>query len=468
MVDLVIKNGRVVAPSGIFNGGVAVEGKKIIKVCGDESLPDAKKTIDAKGNYIIPGFIDPHVHLGNDESGVPFTRIRDDFDTETKGAAYGGVTTCITYWCQLISYKEKIQQVIDWGNENSHINFGLHLAIQTDQHIDEIEDYIKLGVTSFKHFYNCYKGKTGEQLGHSHADPDMLYRSCEKLQKYGEPGTACIHCEEQDVIYYLEEKIMAEGKNTLLNHTESRPEFTERMQMLQSMEIAKATGAPLYIVHCSIGSGMEDTQKAREDGFNIYTETCPHYLTHTADMEEQIGNWGKVNTPLRMKEDVDALWRGIRNGGITNVGTDHCPYSRETKQLRGEQFNNIWNALPGICNGMEHWLPVMMTYGVNAGRISMEDMVNVCSTNNAKVFGMYPDKGILAEGSDADIVIIDPHKKSTIDENFYHTRSDWSIYYGWDVEGMATHTIVNGQVVLDDSEFVGELGTGEYIDRQKK
>ena len=468
MVDIIIKNGLVVTPAGVFVGGVAVKGKKIVKVSGDENLPQGKKEIDAGGSYIIPGFIDPHVHLGNDEAGVPFTRIRDDFVTETRGAVYGGVTTCLSYWCQLISYKEKIDQYIEWGTANSHINFGLHLAIQTDRHIEEIEDYTKLGVTSFKHFYNCYKGKTGQQLGHSHADPDMLYRVCEKLHRYGEPGIACIHCEEQDIIYYLEDKVMGEGKNDLKSYTDSRPEFTERMQMLHAMEIARATRAPLYIVHVSIGSGMEDSRKIRDAGYPIYTETCPHYLTHCADMEDEIGNWGKVNTPLRTRSDNEQLWRGIRNGGVTNMGTDHCPYKRESKQLRGGQFGNIWDSLPGICNGMEHWLPVMMTYGVNEGRISIEDMVRVCSTNNARAFGMYPQKGIIAEGSDADIVIVDPNKEAVIDENFYHTRSDWSIYYGWKVKGLATHTLVNGQLMLEERTFVGKPGTGMYIHRSRK
>lgn len=468
MVDLVIKNSLVVTAEGIMKGGVAVNGDKIVKVCCNENLPDAQKAIDANGNYVIPGLIDPHVHLGNDESGVPFTRLKDDFISETKGAAYGGVTSLLSYWCQLISYKEKFGQVLEWGKENSYINFGTHFAIQTNAQIEEIPDYCDLGVTSFKHFYNCYKGKTGEQLGHSHCDPDMLYKSCEKLQEYGYPAIACAHCEEQDIIYYMEEKIRAEGGNDLAAYSQSRPRFTEMMQMLHAMEIAKAAGAPLYIVHISIAEGIDAVAEARRQGFKIYSETCPHYLTHTDQMEDQIGNWGKVNTPLRSQSDCDHLWRGIANGDVTNVGTDHCPYSRETKQLRGEQFHNVWNALPGICNGLEHWLPVMMTYGVSEGKITIEDMVRVCSTNNAKVFGLYPQKGIIAEGSDADIVIVDPDKEAVIDENFYHTRSDWSIYYGWKVKGMATHTIINGQIVLEDGEFTGKPGIGKYLDRSKK
>lgn len=281
MADLVIKNGRVVTPSGVIMGGVAVKDGKIVKVGCDENLPEAGKVIDAKGNYVIPGLIDPHVHLGNDEFGVPFTRIRDDFISETRGAIYGGVTTCLSYWCQLVSYKEKIGQVIDWGNENSHINFGLHLAVQNNLHIEELQEYCRdLGATSFKHFYNCYKGKTGAQLGHSHCDPDMLYRSCEQLAAYGEPGVACVHCEEQDIIYYLEDKIKAEGGNDLAAYARSRPRFTELMQMYHAMEIANAAGAPLYIVHISLKEGVEATIEARKKGYKVYSETCPHYLTH--------------------------------------------------------------------------------------------------------------------------------------------------------------------------------------------
>ncbi|MGI6766931.1 MAG: dihydroorotase [Lentihominibacter sp.] len=468
MADLVIKNGLVVTPSGVIKGGVAVTGKKIVKVCSDENLPEATKKIDAKGGYVIPGFIDPHVHLGNDKQPVPFERVRDDFVTETKGAIYGGVTSFITYWCQLGSYKDNFQQFVDWGNKHSHINFGLHFAIQNEDHIDEIEDYFNMGVTSFKHFYNAYKGKTGIELGHRHTDPVMMYKTMLKLKEYGTPAVACTHCEEQDIIYYIEEQIQKTGAKDLKSYSASRPPFTEMMQMLHAMEIAKGTGAPLYIVHISIADGMEATRRAREEGYTIYAETCPHYLTHTEDDEEAIGCWGQVNTPLRTKDDNEALWRGIRNGGITNMGTDHCPYKKESKQLGGPKHDNCWSALSGIGNGMENWLPVMMTCGVNAGRITIEDMVNVCSTNNAKVFGLYPEKGIIAEGSDADIVVIDPNKEAIVDNNFYHTRSDWSIYDGWKFKGMAVDTIVNGRIMLEDGEFVGEEGIGEFIARSKK
>ena len=468
MVDIIVKNGLVVTPTGVIKGGVAVKGDKIVKVGCDENLPEATKVIDAKGGYVIPGLIDPHVHLANDETPVPQTRWHDDFITETRGAAYGGVTTLLTYLCQLGDYDEKFEEVKKEGNENSYINFGFHFAIQNDDHIRDIKKYCDMGVSSFKHFYNCYKGETGIQLGHRHCSPDMLWRSCEQIAEYGYPAIANTHCEEQDIIYYLEKKVKAEGGDDLAAYTRSRPAALETMQMLHAMEIAKATGAPLYVVHVTVKEGVDAVQAARAQGFNIYAETCPSYLTLTDQMEDTLGNWGKVNPPLRSQADCDRLWRGIVDGSVTNMGTDHCPYSRETKQLHSDKrFHNIWNALPGFGNGMEHWLPIMMTEGVNKGRITIEDMVRVCSTNNAKVFGMYPKKGILAEGSDADIVIVDPNKEALIDENFYHTRGDWSIYYGWKVKGMATHTIVNGQVVLDDSKFVGKNGTGHFIDRSR-
>lgn len=463
MVDLVIKNGRVITPEGVIYGGVGVEGSTIVCVSSDSTLPKASRTLDAEGHFVIPGLIDPHVHMAGGTWPTLAEGLQAQFTRETEGAIHGGVTTVGHFLSATIGTNllPSLETVIDIGEKLSYIDFFCHACIVDEGHIAEQPELCNRGVTSFKHFFNAYKGAEG--MGKfAPCDEGMLYRSFEFLAKWGYPALGMCHCEEMDIVFLLMDLMKKEGRNDLLAWTEARPNFIEAMRIAHALEIAKATKCPFYVVHISTAEGVEIVAQARRQGYPVWGETCPHYLTHIGDMEEQIGCWGKVNPSLKYPKDIEALWHQMRAGGITNLGTDHGTNTLAYKEQGGGKHNNIWDSRPVICGGMEQLLPIMMTYGVNAGRISMEDLVRIGSTNNAKVFGLYPRKGVLAPGSDADIVIVDPSKELVINEDFYHCQCDFSIYGGWKVKGMAQTTIVRGEVVMENYETIGRPGHGKY------
>lgn len=464
MADLVIKNGKVITPQGVIYGGVATEDGRIVSVGANSQLPHSKRVIDAQENFVIPGLIDAHVHYG---AGVdlPLEEAMEvQFPLMTRGAVHGGVTTI----GQFVTTPVGTSLVAAWdittkaGNRQSYIDYFLHACVVDQNHVAEEEELHRRGTTSFKHFFNPYKPPDGSGKFRP-CDEGTLFRSFELIAKRGYPALGMVHCEEMDIIFVLQERLQKADRKDLAALTESRPNFVEAMRISHALNIAKAAKCPLYIVHISTAEGAEIVAQARREGFPIYTETFPHYLTHTAEMEKEIGCWGKINPPLRYPKDIDAMWHYMRTGDIGHFGTDCSAGSIATKENGGGKHNNIWNSRNGICGGSEHMLPVLMTFGVHAGRISMEDLVRICCYNNARVFGLYPRKGVLSPGSDADITIIDPNKEAVISPKFYHTMGDYTIYDGWKIKGMARTTIVRGQVMMEEYETVGKPGWGHYL-----
>jgi dihydropyrimidinase len=468
MVKLAIKNGRVVTPSGVIYGGVAVDGEKIVYVGSDYSLPQAKRVIDAEENFIIPGLIDPHVHLGG-APGVPFEEeLARQFPRETEGALRG-VTTLghmIMSTPQESNFRF-LDGLIKMGHELSYVDFFSHGVVTSELHLSEQPELWRRGVTSFKHFWNAYKGEDGQGIL-SHTDESIAYRSLLFVAEQGYPGVAMFHCEEIDPFYVLSAKLRKEGRNDLEAWAEARPPWAEKKRIIDAIEMAKGAGnPPVYIVHISCAEGVDVVVEERRQGYPVYGETNPAFLTHTCKMDE-LGCWAKVISPLRYPHDQERLWRGIRDGGITSIGTDNCGYTRKVKEEAGGgkgRHGNLWDSTPGLCGGIERMLPVMMTFGVNAGRVSMEEMVQICSTNTAKLFGLYPRKGVLAPGSDADIVIVDPRKEATVDEKFYRCRPEFDIYQGWKFKGLAKTTLIRGEVMMEDYETTGKPGYGRFIAR---
>jgi dihydropyrimidinase/dihydroorotase len=488
MVDLIIKNGRIVTPSGVIHSGIAVAAGKITHIGSDTSLPQGKRVIDAKEQFVIPGFIDPHVHLSSrfhearalkraniptEEYGTLEEGLRAVYDVETDGALHGGVTTMGVFAGSagqpIIPEFETTRSV---GEDLSYIDFFFHAIVSDENQLAEHPELARRGVTSFKHMFNAYLPRPIEQQSKGYLAPsnaELLFRSLEFVAKHGYPAIGMVHCEDIDIICVLEERLKETGRSDLAVWTEARPNFVEYMRIVYAFEIAKAVRAPLYIVHITTAEGVEFVAQKRKEGYPIWGETGPQWLTHTAEMEDEIGCWGKVNPPLKYARDNERLWQGIIDGGIHCMGTDHgtAGGTAKDKQAGGTKHNNIWDSRPGIKGGMEHWLPVMMTYGVNTGKISIEDMVRVCSTNVAKVFGLYPRKGVLSPGSDADIVLIDPDKETPINKDFYHCRAEPSIYDGWKVKGTASTTIIRGEVMMENYETVGEPKHGVYIPCRK-
>lgn len=465
-VDIVIRNGKVVTPYGLVIGGLAVSGEKIVAVASDGELPDAQQVHDAQGNYILPGVIDPHVHLCSDQPGTPIERYANDFYTESFGGIHGGVTCYLTRIASLESCQELFSRVVRWGEENSFSDFFLNAAVFNQIHLDEQSWMVDRGVAAFKHFFIAYKGAEGIQKGLQPVNAGMLFRSFEAIGRLGFPAIGLVHPEEMDIIDVLKERLQRNGRTDLAAWTEARPAFTELMQIEAAAVIAEVTGARFYIPHLSIGRGVETVERFLDRGVNIFAETCPHYLILHKDMAE-LGGWGKVVPPLRTEADQEALWTGIRRGIIRTIGSDHCPYSKESKEQGGGK-NNLWTAMPGFNNGMEHLLPLMWTHGVDRGRITVEEFVKICSENSARIFGLYPRKGALLPGSDADVIIVDPQREAVIDSSFYHTRSpEWSVFYGQRVRGLCTFTMVRGRVVYKDGKAAEQAGHARFIPARK-
>ncbi len=460
-VSLVIKNGRVVTATDILYGGVAVEDEKIVAVGADASLPAGKREIDANGCYVIPGLIDPHVHLGlSYRPGTTLEKWRDDFDAESEGAIHGGVTTCLSHWRYANSYQEKVDQLIAWGNEKSRIDFNFHPVIGTETHLADMPALYAKGITSFKFYYTAYR----EVPGFPAANEATLFRAFSFLGQQGYPAVGLVHAEDIDIALTLQEQVKASGRNDLAAWTLSRPHLVEIIRMFSAIEIAKATGATLYFAHVTTERGADMIKQARSEGWNVWAETQPCFLTHTMHDEDTVGSWGKINPSIKDEPDRQRLWRGIKDGSVTNVGTDHLNWSKSDKEVQGRKHQAIWENIPGFPNGMESMLPVLMTAGVHQNRIGIEDLVRVASTNTARVFGLYPRKGTLMPGSDADIVIVDSEKSAVVDEKFYHGQvRDWSLYWDWKMKGLAAMTIVRGKVMMENGETVGPAGHGRFI-----
>ena len=462
--DLRVVNGRVVTPSGTIRGGVAARDGVITHVGTETNLPDATEEIDAEGNYVIPGFIDPHVHWGLSRYEYEYhDGLEHDFETETRGAIHGGVTSVVNFLLQKEPYTPDMEFFKRAGEENSYIDFAYHAIIHQDHHVDEIGDLAEAGIRSYKVFFNWYKHASPE-LGIDHSDAGRTYKVLDRVSEIP-GGVVMFHAENEDLAIERRKELQAEGRNDLAAWSESAPNICEAMQIEQIGQLTEYTDSRAYIVHMSTGEGVDICERYQNQGVNLHAETLPAFLSHTYEKEE-LGTWGKISPPLRGDASRSRLWEGLRTGVVDYVGTDHCPHKIEFKEKDTGKHGDIWDAIPGDNNGIEYFLPVMMSEGVNKNRISMERLVEVCSTNNAKRWGLYPRKGAIAEGSDADIVIVDLDKSAVVDDDFYHTMEPkYSTFHGMELTGLPTHTIVGGEVAVEDGELLAEPGGQTYLAR---
>jgi dihydropyrimidinase/dihydroorotase len=461
--DLRVVNAKVVTPSGTIIGGVAAEDGTIVAVGGDQTLPDADRTIDAGGNYLIPGFIDPHVHWGLSRYEYEYHEgLEHDFETETRGAVHGGVTTVVNFLLQPEPYLPDMDFFIEAGEENSYIDFAYHAIIHKEPHFEEVEELAESGIRSFKIFYNWYKHASPE-LGIEHSDSGRVYRLLDTVADI-DGGVVMFHAENEDLAHERRQELKAEGRNDLEAWTESAPNICESMQIENIAKLTDYTDSTAYIVHMSTGEGVDICRRYQEQGVDINAETLPAFLAHTND--EDLGVWGKISPPLRGEESKRKLWQGLREGVVDYAGTDHCPHKKPFKEKDQGQYGDIWEAIPGDNNGIEYFLPVMMSEGVNEDRISMERVVEVCAENNARRWGLYPRKGALVEGADADMVIVDLEKSAVVDDEFYHTMEPaYSTFHGDELTGLPTHTIVGGEVVVEDDTLQVDKGGRDYLPR---
>jgi dihydropyrimidinase len=449
-MDFIIKNGTVITASDTYVADVAVKDGKVVMI-GQGLKADGAKVYDASGKYVLPGAIDAHTHLQ-----MPFggTTSADSYEGGTRAAACGGVTTVFDFVIQrkgqgLIEAVEGRRALCD---PQACVDYAFHTAITdlTPAVLEEFGASAEYGVPSFKLFM-VYK-KEGLMV-----DDGVLAAALEKSKETG--TMVAVHAENPDLIDRRIEKFLAEGKTSAWYHYESRPEFVEAEADKRAIHWAKAFNAPLYIVHLANAEGMNEVTKARDEGYAIYAETCPQYLHFTNEVykREDGRNW-VCSPPIKGKESQDALWAGIKRGDIDTVATDHCPFQSYEKDWGKDNFTKI----PNGCMGIENLYPYMLSEA-NKGRITFNKAVEVCSANVAKIFGCAPEKGTVAVGADADLVIYDPNKNFVISKDNMHSDVDHTIWEGVEVKGYPVMTFSRGKLVFDNGEFVGQPGWGNFV-----
>jgi dihydroorotase-like cyclic amidohydrolase len=444
----------------MVSGGLAVQDERILQIGSDASLPKAKQDIDARGLIIFPGLIDPHTHIG---LGTPRDEatFKSDIRTESIAAAVGGVTTLISTFQMQFNPKTCIPEhnvVKQIAKENSIIDYKFTVFPLGDGLLDEIPKLVnEEGITSFK-FPLLYAGPEGKYYGVPWFDLGYVYRGFEAIAKVGPPALAMIHAEEGAIIEVLKERLKAAGRTDLKAWSESRPGTCEAIHVLTSGLIAMEVGVPLYVVHTSAKESVDAIAYLKSKGVRVYGETCPHYIAPITK-DADVGIIGKVNPPLRGLDDCERLWKGIYEGTIVTIGSDHGVHFKKDKEEKG-----IWDCRPGLA-GIGAILPIMVSEGINKGRITFEDMAKLCAENTARLFGIYPKKGVLSPGSDADIVIIDPKREWTMGVANMKGGSDISVWEGRTVKGKAVKTFVRGRLVVEDGETVIEPPHGTFVHR---
>ncbi len=463
MMDLVIKNGLVCTENGVIKGGIAIKDGIIQEIASDEMLPDAKTTYDAKGQIVFPGIIEPHSHLGLQDL-TPETYV-SNLKTETRAAAQGGVTTLNT---TTLFGSPPIQEKLDiaiGGTDKIYSDVKFYVAPGNEDHLKELPALFEQGVTAFK-FLLAYRGEGAKIFGMDEAglDTAFMYNAFREVGKLGGSAFAMIHAEDPAIFEFITPEVMEEETdNYLAAFNKARPNITEAIDLAKGAYIARDTNCHLYVVHISAHETVDLLKFFKEQGMDITGETCIHYLMHSCDDEifrnnDDLAKFAKVNPAIRKDEDRERLWKAINEGVITCVGTDHVAFTRDKKLDPG-----FWETSPGCGDGLSVLLPLMFSEGVTKGRITLDMLRKILCENPAKAFGIYPKKGTIAVGSDADIVIIDPDKEMTIDYKESESSNEFSIYQDWKVKGVPTATFLRGHLVAENYKIVDEEPRGKII-----
>lgn len=454
-MDTIIRNGTVVTACDMFKADVGIKDGKIAAIADRIGTVEGATEIDATGKYVMPGGIDVHVHLE-----LPFcgTVSKDDFANGTKAAACGGLTMVVDYAIQAKGHRimEAIEARRALADGRVAIDYSLHGGI-TDWSIgaSEMDSIVDYGIPTFKMFM-VYRNEGWI------ADDGMLHEALEATVRNG--ARIMTHSENDDIIQMLLKRYGPRAAELgAYGHAMCRPDYSEAEAIARVVRWAEVTHGRLYIVHMSTGAGTDEIKAARDRGVNVIAETCPQYLLLDDELfKGENGHLYATCPQLRKPADQERLWKGLQEGSVQVVGTDTCTFDTAQKAMWGGDFRKIPFGLPGV----ETMLPLMYTYGVGAGRLTLNRFVELCSTNPAKVFGMYPEKGTIAVGSDADIVVWDPQRKVTLSAKNLQTNCDWSPYEGFEVVGYPAWTLSRGRVVAKEGKFVGQQGWGRFIKRR--
>ena len=446
-MDLLIKNGTIVNGSVSFKADIDVENGKITQIGTDIAPTDNVKVVDASGKLVLPGAIDAHTHLA-----MPFggTISSDDYFAGTRAAACGGTTTVFDFVLQ--DFGETMVNAVKRRDAMcapvAAVDYSYHVAVKdvSGDLLDSIEDAVKFGVPSFKVFMVYDFGVTD----------GVFYKVLKKAKECG--ALIGVHAENNEMVNTLTAQYLSEGKTSAWYHYMSRPEFVEAEADIRAIQWAKALDAPLYIVHLANKEGVKAVTQAKDEGYKIYAETCPQYLEFTCDVyKREDGRNFVCSPPMKGEESRQALWEAIKRGDIDTIATDHCPFQSYEKDWGKDDFTKI----PNGCAGIENMYPYMLS-AANEGKITYEKAVEICSENPAKIFGCR-DKGSIAIGKDADIVIYNPKTEFTITNDKMHSDCDHTIWEGVKLKGYPEQTYSRGKLVYDKGEFVGESGWGKFV-----
>jgi len=455
--DTLIRGGTIVTATDTYVSDVGIVGGKISAIGLDLALEGAGKVIEARGMLVMPGGIDVHTHLD-----MPFggTTSADDFESGTVAAAYGGTTTLIDF---AIQYKgQTLRHAFDtWmkkADGKAVIDYSFHCII-TDiagAQLDEIKAFVREGVPTFKLFM-AYPGVFM-------LDDASIFKAMGAAADCG--GMICMHAENGGAIDVIVQRALAEGKRAPKYHALTRPVTAEAEATSRAIALAEMAGTPVYIVHLSCNEALEKVREARDRGLRVYAETCPQYLYLSLENMDGPGFDGAkyvFTPPLREKWHQEKLWQGLAKDDLQVVSTDHCPFCmKEQKELGKDDFTKIPNGGPGI----EHRVSLVYSGGVHGGKFSPNRFVQLVSTAPAKLFGLYPRKGTVTVGSDADLIVFDANEEQTISVKTHHMRVDYSMFEGTRVKGVPKTVLSRGRVIVENGKFVGKVGAGEFLKRE--
>jgi dihydropyrimidinase len=455
MFDLLIRNGRVVSADAVVEADVAVEGERIAGLLKTAEPVAARRVIDATGLYVVPGGIDAHVHFDMEFLG----RSKHTFESGTIAAAFGGTTTVIDFTLDLEMPKGSLMETVERRRARAEgravIDFAFHCVVNSGAPatLAELEQVVAYGIPSFK-FFTVYRE------ANLYVDDATLYNSMVRLRDLG--GIAAVHTENADIVEHCTASLLAAGQRTPPHYPRSRPAFTEVECIRRVIFLARTAGAGLYVVHIAAAGAVDAVRAARAEGQPVYGETCPHYLLLTEAMYARPDGYNYVmSPPLRTEADNEALWRGLAGGWLATVSSDDNSIDVEDKRAGAESFDR---ASPG-CVDVETRIPLLLSEGVRRRQLPITRMVEVAATNPARIFGLHPRKGVLAAGSDADIVLIDPEARLRVSPPTLHMQVQYSPYDGWDVVGLPVMTISRGTIVVERGRFVGRPGHGRFLRR---
>ena len=448
----VIKGGTIVAADRSYAADIAIEGETIVQIGTDLS---GDEVIDATGCYVMPGGIDPHVHLK-----MPFmgTHSADDFESGTRAGLAGG-TTMVVDFCLPSPGQSLIEALEGWHAKSQRAcgDYSFHMAVTWwgEQVFEEMQQVVDLGINSFKHFM-AYKGALM-------VDDDELFDSFRRCAAIG--AMPMVHAENGDVVATMQQKLLEQGIRGPEGHAMSRPPEVEGEATNRAIMIADMAGVPLYVVHTSCEQAHEAIRRARQKGMRVYGEPLIQHLV-LDDSEYRNPDWDHaaqrvMSPPFRDKSNQDSLWAGLQAGSLQVVATDHCAFTTEQKRTGIDDFTKI----PNGTGGLEDRMPVLWTEGVNTGRLTKNEFVAVTSTNIAKILNIYPQKGAILEGSDADIVVWDPRKSKVISSETQQSVVEYNVFAGREVTGLPRHVLSRGRLAVDDGTVCATPGHGRFVKR---